>query len=228
MGGFALLNLNGGSGNTAFGSNALLDLTTGGGNVGVGINAAAALTTGTGNIAMGSNALVAATVATNNVAIGPAALGHTTGNSNLGIGQAALNNLVGGSGNVGIGPNAGNGTPGIVTGSNNLVVGSCQYSADLSTTVALCDNAGTFRYDWGVTTPATATLAGPVASTTTVQTKTVYKASGPALPTCNAGAEGTWAAVSDAPSTTFNAAYAPGGGANHLPVYCNGTAWTIH
>ncbi len=115
-----------------------------------------------------------------------------------------------------------------MAGSNNTIVGSCQYAADLSATVALCDGAGVVRFDWGKTAAATATIAGPVASTTTLQAKTVYKASGPALPTCNAGAEGTWAATSDAPSTTFNAAYAAGGGANHMPVYCNGTAWTIH
>lgn len=228
MGSFALNVMNGGSGNAAYGYSALNGLTTGSGNVGIGVNAGAILTTGIGNVAVGQNALVAATVANNNVAIGAAALANATGSGNLGIGQAALDNLIGGNNNIGIGIGAGNGTPGIVAGSNNTVVGACQYSADLSATVALCDGTGVVRFDWGKTAAATTTIAGPVASTTTLQAKTVYKASGPALPTCNAGAEGTWAATSDAPSTTFNAAYAPGGGANHMPVYCNGTAWTIH
>lgn len=47
------------------------------------------------------------------------------------------------------------------------------------------------------------------------------------LPTCNAGAEGKLFAVTDATSTTFNAALA-GGGGNHVMGYCNGTAWVVH
>jgi hypothetical protein len=47
------------------------------------------------------------------------------------------------------------------------------------------------------------------------------------LPTCNGGAEGTFAAVSDASAPTYNATVA-GGGAVHIPVYCNGTNWTAH
>jgi len=47
------------------------------------------------------------------------------------------------------------------------------------------------------------------------------------LPTCNAAAEGTMIAVTDATSTTFNAALA-GSGANHVVAYCNGTGWTVH
>lgn len=48
-----------------------------------------------------------------------------------------------------------------------------------------------------------------------------------ALPTCNAGAEGTIVPVTDANSATFNAAVA-GGGANRVLAYCNGTGWTVH
>jgi hypothetical protein len=57
--------------------------------------------------------------------------------------------------------------------------------------------------------------------TTTVQTG-IYTVSG--LPTCNAGAEGTRAGVSDLLTPTFLAT-AVGGGAIHGSVYCNGTGW---
>ena len=48
-----------------------------------------------------------------------------------------------------------------------------------------------------------------------------------ALPTCNSALEGALAAVTDANSTTFNAALA-GSGANHVMAYCNGSGWTVH
>ena len=48
-----------------------------------------------------------------------------------------------------------------------------------------------------------------------------------ALPTCNAGAEGSWRAVSDATAPTYNATLT-GGGTVHIPVYCDGTNWRAH
>lgn len=47
------------------------------------------------------------------------------------------------------------------------------------------------------------------------------------LPACNAAAEGTWSAVSDATAPTYNGALT-GSGTVHVPVYCNGSAWTSH
>ena len=47
------------------------------------------------------------------------------------------------------------------------------------------------------------------------------------LPTCNAGAEGNMAYVTDATVPTYNAALT-GGGAVKVPVFCNGSAWTSH
>lgn len=47
------------------------------------------------------------------------------------------------------------------------------------------------------------------------------------LPACSSGLEGTWMSVSDATGPTYNATLT-GGGAVHVPVYCNGTAWTSH
>lgn len=59
---------------------------------------------------------------------------------------------------------------------------------------------------------------------TYLQGTTVYSAAGTALPTCNGGAEGSRAAVSDATLPTFLAAYTSGG-AVHASVYCDGTSW---
>lgn len=70
----------------------------------------------------------------------------------------------------------------------------------------------------GQTTPA-------VGAFSTVQTKTIATVA--TLPTCNAAAEGTWSAVSDATTPTYNGALT-GGGAVRVPVYCNGSAWTSH
>jgi hypothetical protein len=47
-----------------------------------------------------------------------------------------------------------------------------------------------------------------------------------ALPTCNSGAEGQRRSVTDATATTFFSVVA-GGGSNHVPVYCTGSAWVI-
>jgi hypothetical protein len=46
------------------------------------------------------------------------------------------------------------------------------------------------------------------------------------LPTCNSGARGAHAFVTDANATTFNTTVA-GGGSNNLPVFCDGTNWKI-
>lgn len=74
----------------------------------------------------------------------------------------------------------------------------------------------------GASTP----LAGSfttVTATQTVQTGAVPIGS---LPTCNTGAKGTRYFVTDANSTTFLAA-AVNGGANNVPVVCDGTGWKV-
>jgi hypothetical protein len=48
-----------------------------------------------------------------------------------------------------------------------------------------------------------------------------------ALPTCNGSVEGARRGVTDANAATYNTV-AAGGGTNHMPVYCNGTAWVLH
>lgn len=65
---------------------------------------------------------------------------------------------------------------------------------------------------------------GVVAALTSFKIGTIYSAAGTPLPTCNGGAEGTWAAVSDATAPTYHAAYTSGGTV-HAPVYCDGTSW---
>lgn len=47
------------------------------------------------------------------------------------------------------------------------------------------------------------------------------------LPTCNATYKGVIAHATDVTTVTYNAT-PTGGGSNDVPVYCNGTAWTIH
>jgi hypothetical protein len=59
---------------------------------------------------------------------------------------------------------------------------------------------------------------------TTVRTLKVKKSTVATLPTCNAAAEGSMAGVTDATAVRPYAAVA-GGGTNHIPVYCNGSAW---
>lgn len=164
VGAFALLNVNGGSGNSAFGNGALLNLTTGVNNTGIGISAGAAMTTGTGNMAIGTSALASVTTGQNNVGIGLNALINATASNNTAIGEQALSSLTSGSANTAIGPGAGGG---ITTGGNDTIIGGCAgLSAALANAIGLCDGAGTLRFDWGITTASTMTLAGPVKSTT--------------------------------------------------------------
>lgn len=70
----------------------------------------------------------------------------------------------------------------------------------------------------------TSLVASANVSGAAVRTTTIYSAAGTPLPTCNGGAEGLRAAVSDATAPTYLTAYTSGG-AVHAPVYCNGTSW---
>lgn len=48
------------------------------------------------------------------------------------------------------------------------------------------------------------------------------------LPTCNTAEDGTLAEVTDFTGTPTYDGALTGGGTTHLPVFCNGTAWTQH
>jgi hypothetical protein len=78
---------------------------------------------------------------------------------------------------------------------------------------------------FSTTDPGTGVLAvtGKVSGSTWVQTTATTVA---ALPTCNAGAKGARSFVTDANATTFLSTVAAGG-ANNVPVVCDGTNWVI-
>jgi membrane-bound inhibitor of C-type lysozyme len=66
-------------------------------------------------------------------------------------------------------------------------------------------------------------ILGPLSASTTLKTGATTVAS---LPTCNSGAQGMRYVVTDANSTTFLSTVAAGG-ANVVPVVCDGTNWKI-
>jgi hypothetical protein len=140
------------------------------------------------------------------------ALGYQTGAS-----------LTSGPGNTFIGTKAGSG---IVAGASNIIIegtsgGDNCANGDESNVFAVCPGAGRVLTIAGGATPATA-VASFSGVTKLGGVKTVAT-----LPTCNTGAEGTWSSVSDATAPTYNATLT-GSGTVHVPVYCNGTAWTSH
>lgn len=119
-------------------------------------------------------------------------------------------NCGGGSGTVTV-VGAGN-----LTSTALMTGGGSQTAQTPSATATLASNGnigtpGTITTGVGGSSPGTI-LLGP----TTVS----------GLPTCNSGAQGTHASVTDANATTFLSAVA-GGGSNKVPVYCNGSAWVI-
>lgn len=70
-------------------------------------------------------------------------------------------------------------------------------------------------------------LASSVTHAGNWQSLVFYSAAGTALPTCNAGAKGTHAEVSDATTPTYLGTYTSGG-AVYSPVACNGTNWVTY
>lgn len=99
----------------------------------------------------------------------------------------------------------------------------------------MTDAAGTGKDIFDIARGATTTIASITYGNSTdkpphifngpVQLQT-YTVSG--LPTCNAGATGYMAFVSDAAAVPVYNATTVGGGAVVLPVFCNGTNWTNH
>ena len=60
-----------------------------------------------------------------------------------------------------------------------------------------------------------------------IATNVIYSAAGTPLPTCNSGAKGIKAVVSDATTPTYLGAYSSGG-AVVAPVVCNGSGWVTY
>ena len=113
-----------------------------------------------------------------------------------------------------------NGTITFGLGTNN---GAWDISS-LGNLVANADNT----HDIGATAttlrPRNIWAGSAIVAGTVLQTVQAYSVAGTALPTCNAGAQGTRAFVSDATLPTYLAAYVSGG-AVVAPVFCNGTTW---
>ena len=74
--------------------------------------------------------------------------------------------------------------------------------------------------------PDASYFAGPMQAPQ-IQYNTLYSAAGTPLPTCDTGAKGTTAIVSDATLPTYLGTYASGGTVQS-PVMCNGTNWVTY
>jgi hypothetical protein len=189
IGQFSLLALNtGANGNFGLGNGALIGITTGANNIGIGINAGSGLTgAASSNVAVGSGILGISSTGISNTAGGASALNKATGSNNTAWGSTALFDVTSGSTNTAIGNGSGRGN---LTGSNNTTVGGCNLGGSVSGTVALCDGAGNYRYDYGKTVATTNTLQGGptnIASQLYSTTGTPTIGSG----TCGAGTNGT-------------------------------------
>lgn len=202
-----------GANNTATGYDALTTNTDGIQNTAFGASALDANTSGDYNTAVGYNALTTATSADYNTAVGYRALNATlTGAGNTGLGSDALL-LTTGSNNTAIGYQAGNA---LTTGSNNTVIG---YDADVSSATVSNEmtlgnsSVTSFRIP-GLTLTFSVKYFNH--GTLTVAT----------LPTAATAGNGARAFVTDANATTF-ASVVAAGGANHVPVYSDGTNWRI-
>lgn len=236
IGGNALSHCTTCSQNMALGYNAMAGLVTGVNNAAVGYQAmlvAGASGAANGNTGIGQQAFFGLTTGAINTAVGAQAGNSvTTGQFNTflgGLNSTGSHSITTGSNNTVICSYTTGLSLGITTGSNNVILGCpTGLATGSSGKLVFADGAGNIRADYGNTTASVWTFGAPLASTgaltaaTTLQSTTVYSAAGTALPTCNAGAEGMRAAVSDATSPTFNAAYTSGG-AVHTSVYCTGT-----
>lgn len=223
---------NTGYASTAVGYQALYSNTTGRRNVAMGTYALQLCTTGYQNTAIGVHAGNGLTTASGNVFLGYAAGGVTTvpGSLNVVIGEGAFtgSGATTGSQNVALGYrslfgiNTADGCIGVGTFSGRYANASRQVFIDGidRTNIAGCQNIGLIYGKYETTAIAQVlhlnapTRIGP--PSVTVAT----------LPAAAAGYAGFRAFVTDANATTF-ASIVAGGGANGVPVYCDGTNWRI-
>lgn len=203
------------SGNTAIGTDAgrnIQDAATAGDNVMVGFGAGR-------NVANGFNVFVGS----KSGGTQSNSPGLLSGYGNTFVGFASGAGLTSGGANLFLGIRAGSA---IAAGNFNIILGTtggadtCA-NGDESSVFAICPGNGRVLTITGGGTPSTS-VASFAGVTKLSAIKTVA-----GLPTCNGGAEGTWSSVSDATGPTYNATVT-GGGAVHVPVYCNGTNWTSH
>ena len=198
--------------NTALGVYALTAITTGYENTGVGVHAGDSLTTGVGNTMIGYDAGSNSIIRNFNVAVGSQALNGTgeTGNGNTAVGYRALGSINTADQCVGIGYFAG-----------RYANASRQVFIDTSdrTNIANAQNIGLI---YGKGEAAAIAQVLHLNALTRIGPPSVTVATLPAA----AGLAGFRAFVTDANATTF-ASIVAGGGANGVPVYCDGTNWRI-
>lgn len=217
---------NTGYASTAVGFEALNGNTTGRRNSAFGVYALTGLTTGYENSAGGVHALDSLTTGVSCSAWGVSAgASNITGNFLAAFGAGALQQSTVGGGTA-IGYRAGFGW---TTGANGIAIGrqSNLYSNVASElwvdTIDRTNLAGQQAGSliWGVMSATVANQRLTVNALVKHFTTTVAT-----LPAAAAGLAGFKAFVTDANATTF-ASVVVGGGANGVPVYCDGTNWRI-
>ena len=212
--GFAALKVNTtGRRNTAIGTYALTSLTTSYESTGIGVHAGQSVTTGAQNTFVGYSAGFYCSTAANNVAIGRGAFYATvsgTGQGNTAIGDQALGSINTADNCIAIGNKAGK----YANASRQIFIDPLERS-----NIAGCQDNG-----W---------LYGEANTTVGSQRArfNAYVRIGPAAVTVSGlpaatGLAGYRGFVTDANATTF-ASIVAGGGANGVPVYCDGTNWRI-
>lgn len=211
----ALKNNTTGRRNTAMGVYALAEMTTGYQNTAIGTHSGGGTSSGVANTFLGYAAGGTTAAATNfNVAVGNEALfgtGATTGSGNVAVGYRALQNINTADNCIGLGFNAG-----------RYANTSRQVFIDVvdRTNITNAQNVGLI---YGKCEGTAISQVLHLNAPTRVGPPSVAVAS---LPAAAAAYEGFRAFVTDASATTY-ASIVAGGGANKVPVYCDGTNWRI-
>lgn len=239
------LNTSGNTANTAIGTSSGREMTTGSENTHVGRSAGLQNQTGVQNTSLGVEALngTASNSHNYNTAIGYRSgyslttgeyntfvgwqsgggnsLAITTASNNVAVGRDAGGRLTTGNSNVFLGQSAGRD---VTTGGSNVIIGNYAGSAALTNNIVLADVVtGNPQLTWNGTSWS---FASSVAVTGTLSATTTVSTGNYTVGTLPAGSAGMRAYVTDANATTFNSTVAAGG-SNKLPVFYNGTNWTI-
>lgn len=209
-------------------------------NIAIGVTTfqGASLTNGSKNVVIGSGGVAnGCTTCASNVLIGhQVGLNITNGGNNVLVGYQSGETLAGNGANTFVGSLTGQnvttaaqntllgeaaGRTTFATGSGVILIASGKNTVDTpASSTSNYINIENILKVTGTNTPATSVsqFAGAV------QLTAVATAS---LPACSATYTDSFAAVTDATSPTYNGTLT-GGGAVHVPVYCNGTAWVTH
>jgi len=215
----ALYSLTSGRRNTAVGVYALTNLTTGYWNTVIGVHAGQNLTTAAFSTFLGANAGFYAGTADSNTAVGYQALQGTVsglGANNTALGFRALGDINASASCIGIGYAAGK----YADNPRQVFIDNAD-----RTNIAGCQNIGLI-YGKGETTAAAQVLH--LNANVRIGAGNAPVVAG--LPAAAAGYKGFRGYVTDA-SVAYTSANVgstvAGGGANTVPVFCNGTNWVI-